>query len=331
MSFRYLNGTYRPVRPGRGTRWCRPCRSSRRRAAPRRRWCGCTPRRRRRPTRRAAGRAARRCSGRTCTDARRLQRALEQRRGLVEQVVDLGPGHRPDRRRVAERQDLEHLAVGQEHRVVRPQALGRAVGRVAAPDVGAGSGRILLVAPVDPDAAGVVEEHVDVVGGGRVRVEGAVDRVVDEVPHHAVAVVVAQQVDLAVADRLVDQGEVARIGRVAGDERLDRRVLRVGGADHEARPGHADAAVGAARDVRAAPPCGPRSGPGRRPCCPRDGGRHVGVAVAADDQAGGLAGVVELLGQGLVAVDREPIAVAAVGEAVVLRTTMTSDAASTAS
>ena len=42
---------------------------------------------------------------------------------------------------------------------------------------------------------------------------------------------------------------------------------------------------------------------------------RFGVAVAADDQVGRLAGVVQLLGQRLIAVDREAVAVAAVGVA----------------
>ena len=50
-------------------------------------------------------------------------RALEQGGGLVEQVADLRAGHRADGGGVAERQDLEHVAVGQQHGIVRPEAL----------------------------------------------------------------------------------------------------------------------------------------------------------------------------------------------------------------
>ena len=62
-----------------------------------------------------------------------------------------------------------------------------------------------LVAPVDADAAGVVEEHVHIVGRLGIVVEVVVDGIVDEIAHHGVAVVVAQQVSLGIADGLVDQ------------------------------------------------------------------------------------------------------------------------------
>ena len=249
--------------------------------------------------------------------AGRLDGPLEQGRRLVEQVVDLRPGHRPDRRRVAERQDLEHLAVGEEHRVVRPQPLRLAVGRGARPDPVAGARRVLLVAPVDADAAGVVEEHVDVVRGVRVRVEGAVDRVVHEVAHHVVAVVVAQQVDLAVADGLVDQGDVGRVGGVVVDQRLDRRILRVARAHDEARPVDGDRAGRRHGDVRAADLAAGVVRLDHGGAADHLGRGDVRVAVAADDQVRGLARVDQHLGEGLVAVDREAVAVAAVVEPVV--------------
>jgi hypothetical protein len=147
-------------------------------------------------------------------------------------------------------------------------------------------------APVDADAARVVEEDVDVVGG------------------------------LAVADGLVDGGLVGGIRGVLPDQRLHGRVLVAGRAHRQRPPGDGDRPAG--RIEGQVGPAHPPAvvvglhhrGPARLAAHGHDGRRReVGVAVAPDDERDRLPGVDQLPRQGLVAVHGDAVTVPAVAVA----------------
>ena len=253
----------------------------------------------------------------------RLDDAVADEWRLVEDLDDLGAGHVPDHRRIAERQDREHVAVGQERRLVG--ACGAARVDPCRP----------VVAPIGPDPTGVVEEDIDVVLLVAVAVQVVVDGVVDERPHHVVALgrqgrpdgdLAATEVDRAVADRGVHEPLVGWVTRVARDQRVDRGVLGAGRIDDQALPRDRHRLGGrieCQRRVSDAAPVVVGLDDGRVADLGvggREGRRHrragqraeVRVGVAADDERHRLIGIDQLLGERLVAVDRDAVAVAAI-------------------
>ncbi|OQA17937.1 MAG: hypothetical protein BWY63_02218 [Chloroflexi bacterium ADurb.Bin360] len=120
-----------------------------------------------------------------------LQRALEERSALVEQLHDLGAGHIANYSLVAERQHTEQRPVGE----------------------GVGYGRCTSSDDVRSQTTGVVEDHVYVIEWFGVAVQLVVDCVVDEGAHGVIQGAPASQADIGVSNDCVDERQVVGILR----------------------------------------------------------------------------------------------------------------------
>ena len=119
-------------------------------------------------------------------DPCRLQGAFFQGGALVEQIQDLSPGHIADDGLVAKWQDVEHQPICQCVRVCSPD-------------------------DVRAYASCVLKDHIGIIQGFRIIIELKVNRIVDEIGHQKVAIVVACQRHIGITDNLVDLGCVFRI------------------------------------------------------------------------------------------------------------------------
>ena len=118
----------------------------------------------------------------------------------MEQFQDLCTIHIANDGLVAEWQDIEH------HPVVDQAGIGCA-------------------GDVCPQSARVIEHHVNIIYGTGIVVEIFIDRVIDEIPHERIAIIIPYDRHIGPTDLGVDQLLVSGIAGVSGDQVLDGGIF----------------------------------------------------------------------------------------------------------